>query len=129
MKLNLKVSKIKNEEIYRDFARIPEMHRGGIAEGSLCRITYNQRSVYLAIRGLQDETEAVLKLDGITKDKLGVDNDCTYEFHIEELNALCQLFVTWHATDPFNRQALRLGILGFCLGAVGLVLGLISLFK
>jgi hypothetical protein len=129
MKVSLKVAQIDKSEIFRDFARIPVAHRKGIREGELCQVSYCQRSVYLAIRGLQSETNAVIKVDSLTREKLCVVDGQVYEFEIKQLNPLSQIFVTWHASDPFNRQAMRLGILGMLLGLVGLALGIISLFK
>ena len=129
MKLRLKVEQIKEEEIYRDFARIPELHRGGIAEGSLCRIAFCQNSVSLVVRGLQNVQTATLRIDSLTRDKLKVIDGLEYDFEIEQLNWLSQLLVPWNASDPFNRQAMRLSIIALFLGVVGLILGLISIFK
>jgi hypothetical protein len=128
MKLKLEVHQLDREEVYRDFARIPEQFRIGIEEGHLFRFSHCQRSAVLAVRGIQDETRPILKIDDVTRRKLGVDRDQTYEFEVERLNYLSQLIAPWNASDPFNRQTMRLAVIGLFLGSIGLVLGIFSMF-
>ena len=129
MNLSLTVRKADQSEIYRDFARISEAHRGGIREGTLCSVTCCQQTAYLAVRGIGEKEEAIIKIDEVTRNKLGVEVGKSYTFEIEKLNFLSQLLVPWHASDPFNRQAMRLSIIGLFLGTIGFALGLISFFK
>jgi hypothetical protein len=124
----LKVLTADREDVYRDIARIPQDHRGEIKEGAICRITREQRSVFVAVRGIGDRKEALIKLDDKTRLALGVETGACYDFDIEPLNWVYQFFAPWHASDPFNRIAMRLSLISLFLGAIGLLLGFLALF-
>lgn len=127
--LTLKVFTADDRDVYRDIARIPEIHRDGIKEGTMCRITYEQRSAFVAIRGMGERDDRAIKLDDLTRCKLGVSKNVEYCFVVEELSILAQFCATWHTSDPFNRMSMRLSLISFALGFIGLALGIVSLFK
>lgn len=127
--LTLTVFTADDKDVYRDIARIPETHRDGIKEGVMCRITHEQRSAFVAIRGMGDRKEKVVKLDELTRRTLCVTEGKEYCFDVEELSGLEQLCATWHTSDPFNRMSMRLSLISFALGLIGLALGIVSLFK
>lgn len=61
--------------------------------------------------------------------KLGVRLNVPAEFVFDEANLWDECVWAWSATDAMPRVAARLGAISVGLGGVGLLLGLISLFK
>ena len=71
--------------------------------------------------------EPAIRLDDVTRGRLGVHTDMTYQFELREGGWIEQFRWAWNASDPAPRIAARLGILGLALGILGAVLGVISL--
>jgi len=128
--VSLTVEAIDKEEVYLDRVRVPVVHRGTIGEGRVCRLTVNRKSVLVEIRGVRDPSAGkIILTDEVTRGKLVIFTHQQYQFEIEEVGWLSQFWWAWNASDPTPRIAARLGVLGFILGAIGVVLGLVPLFK
>lgn len=125
--VTLEVHENKQEDVYRDRARIPEAHRGKVREGRICKISVGRRSVLLEIRGIVDEPKAIIRLDARTRDDLGVNEKSSYTFSIREVWWVGQFHWAWQASDSASRIAARLGLLAFVLGLAGAVLALLPL--
>jgi hypothetical protein len=126
----LTVHQLDKEDVYRDRIRIPTIHRGTIGEGVVCKLSVAGKSMLLEVRGMANDDlahERVIRLDDVTRGKLGVHTGMTYQFEIREGGWMQQFWWAWNASDPAPRIAARLGILGLVLGMLGAVLGLISL--
>ena len=121
-KLPLKVLTADCEDIYKDIARIPKAHRGEIEEGTMCRISCNRRSSYVAVRGSLDHEDATIKIDDKTRGDLGAEPGQTCDFEIEPLNFFMQYYATCYASDPFMRIAFRMSLVSLVLGVLGLVI-------
>lgn len=128
--MKLAIHEARKEEVYRDIARVPEAFRtdgkGTIKEGELRRIHAGPRSAFVILRGDQDSEEPTIKLDDVTRDKLGVKTGQSLEIEFDS-----PLFKkwrwAWNATEIGYRVAAQISLVSFVLGVIGLVLGIISL--
>jgi hypothetical protein len=107
--------------------RIPEQFRGGIREGTICRLTVGENTILRSVRGLSTEFDQVIRMDEFTRNRLQVRTDSLATFEIREVGWLGQFLFAWNASEPASRVAARLGILSLVLGLLGLVLGVVSL--
>src|SRR5262245_54788492 len=128
-KVKLEVLKIAEEDIYKDFVRIPQEHRGQIAEGRVCELRVGHECIRRAVRGYLHDASAAIRMDEFTRSRLRLTPGKPVEFVIREVGWIGQFLWAWNASDPVPRIAARLGILSVVLGAVGLVLGIIALWK
>jgi hypothetical protein len=123
----LEVHENKQEDVYRDRARLPEAHRGGIREGRVCKVSVAGKNVLLEVRGIAGENNAVIRLDERTRNELGVRVNTRHTFTLREVGWIGQFRWAWNASDSASRIAARLGLLGIILGLFGLVLAVIPL--
>ncbi len=132
--MNLKVCIAAREDVYRDFARIPEEHRKDeygepIKEGIVCRISVGSRSSFVLLRGLQGTRDAIIGLDERKRDELDLKIGDTADFTIKKSSVWGEFRWAWNASDPAYRVGARLGVLSLVLGAIGLFLGIASMWK
>ena len=130
--MKLKVTKAKWDDVYRDIARIPEAVRVNnkgvvISEGSVCRISVGERSAYALARGLADSTERSIQLDERIRNQLGIKIGNEYDFLLQEVGLCGRLCWACRASDPAYRLAAHLALTSVILGAIGLILGILSL--
>ncbi len=129
----LVVKEADRAEVYRDIARIPEVHRKDckgrtIPEGSVCKLSTSHKSAYVLLRGKGNETEAAIWLDERTRNRLGVTAGEQQEFEFRPVRLWGQTCWAWDASDPSYRVSARLAVLSLLLGAVGLLLGVLSIW-
>ena len=127
--VTLEVHENKQDDVYRDRARIPEGHRGKVNEGRICKVSVGGQSVLLEIRGIVSEPKAIVRLDARTREDLGVIEKSSYAFTIHEVGWVGQFLWAWNASDSASRIAARLGLLGVLLGLLGVVLAVLPLLK
>lgn len=135
--MRLTVRKMKRENIWRDCIHIPEVHRkdpsgARIKEGTICKIVADGRTTYVYVRGVEDDTGPIVKIDEKMRNDLGVTVGTEYDFDLTKAGWWGQLRWAWDATDPTPRIAVRSGLilggLSVILGFVGLFLGLLAYF-
>ena len=131
--VKLVVKKALEEEVYRDIARVPEIHRKDsegrtITEGSVCKLSTAGKSTYALLRGKGDVTEAAIWLDERTRNHLGIAIGDEREFEFQPVGMRGQTRWAWNASDPSYRVSARLAVLSLVLGALGLILGLLSIW-
>ena len=129
----LEVHKLPAEDVYRDFARVPEAHRKDsegrpILEGTICRLSVEGRTALVSAQGLAGETRAFIRIDGKTRNILGIIDGKEYGFDLVRVGLVGQFRWAWSASDPATRIAARIGSLSLILGVVSLVLGLVGLY-
>lgn len=118
--VTLEVHQSLTDDVYHDRTRIPEMHRGGIREGRIVRISVNGNRALLEVRGLVGERRAVIRLAERDRNKLTLTFKSSYSFVIWEVGWPGQPQWAWYASDSASRIAARLGLLGLILGFLGL---------
>ena len=133
-KVTLEVHQQVKEDVYHDRARIPELFRGCIREGRVCKITVGNESTLLEVRGIPEKEESAsitpsIRIGELARRALGVEEKKPYAFCIREVWWIGQFWWAWNAADSASRIAARLGLLGLVLGVVGLLLGIVPLFK
>jgi len=131
--IRLRVEAADREDVYRDIARMPEAYRTDckgrrISEGEVVKLTTRERSVFVLARGCGNSTEPIIRLDERVRNRLGVYTGQEAEFRIQQVRLPGQFRWAWSASDPAYRIVARLAVLSVVLGAVGLVLGLCSLW-
>jgi hypothetical protein len=131
--VKLRVVKADRQDVYRDIVRIPEQFRQAsdgttVPEGEVCKITVrgNRRIAFVILRGKEDSQEQDVWLDERTRNRLGVlpgDEIC---LEMETAGLWGQWKWAWSSSDPAYRVSARLALLSVVLGAVGVLLGLVS---
>ena len=136
MAISLTVRAIDKEDIYRDRIRVPVVHRAGIGEGRVCKLSVpaHQKHVLVEARGIRltvgDKQEEVILMDEITRSNLGsLHIGQVYQFEMKEVSWAGQFIWAWNASDPTARIAARLGVLGLALGVIGVLLGVLALLR
>jgi len=127
--VNLEVHQQPLPDVYRDRARIPELFRGCIREGRICKLSVGGQNTLLEIRGYQDASKPIMRLGELSRRALGVEAGKTYAFCIREVFWIGQFRWAWNAADSAARIAARLGLLGTLLGILGVILALAPLLK
>ena len=134
---NLKVESLPSGDTWKDIVRIKNEYRTDVnghhvRRGTICRITADGRSKWVVVHGRETEDDAI-QMDLNVRIALKVKKGKRYDFAIEKLSLIQRLWFPWRASDPIYRIPAQLGlisfILGSVLGAIGVVLGLIPLWK
>lgn len=124
--VQLTVKKARAVDTFSDRARIPQRHRRGVKEGSICRLSCDGKSKLLEIRGKRDTKDAVIFLDAKTRKKLGVEPEVTADFILKEVGYWGQLRWAMFHADIAIRVAIHLGILSAVLGVISLGLAILA---
>lgn len=117
------------EDVFFDMARVHKDHRPSTRAGDVIRISVGRRYAYAVARGSKSNKRGSIALDLETRDRLGISPNNRYDFGIEKAGLWGQVRWAWSASDAMPRIAARLAVLSVALGGVGLILGLISLYK
>jgi hypothetical protein len=130
--MKLRVARIRQEDVYKDIARIPEAHRFDrrgkrIPEARICKVTTGGRSVLLSLRGQQEHGEPAIQIDDKTRQALGIEEGREAEFAFRKVGWPGQFLWAWRAADPAYRIAARLGLLSVILGLAGLAIAVMTL--
>ena len=134
--VKLTVLQADRDEVYCDIARIQATYRRGadgitLPEGQVCRITAEntQRSALVILRGRHGPDEASIWIDERTRDVLGAKVGQEASFRLEA----DIWFGAWRwalqSSDVAYRICAQLALLSVALGFLGLLLGIISVFK
>lgn len=128
---NLKVVQAKEADVYRDIIRIPEIHRkdekgNTIPEGKVCKVTVRSKSTFALIRGDYDETKRQVRIDERLRNKLNINLDDTVIMKIKTVCLWGSFRWACDASDPAYRVMAFMAILSIGLGAIGVMLGVIS---
>jgi hypothetical protein len=127
--VTLEVRQQAGTDVYRDRVRVPEVFRGCIREGRICKVSVGGQSALLEVRGLQTENAPIIRVGDLSRRALGLEPGKKYAFCIREVWWIGQFAWAWRASDPASRIAARLGILSVALGFIGVALGLFALFR
>jgi hypothetical protein len=127
--MKLIVHQVQKDDIFHDMVRVHSSHRKGIAAGQICRITANGKTVLAVARGAPGNDTTGIWLDDAMRTRLNLKERSTAEFEIKKAQWHQEFSWLWHASDPVNRTAGRLGLISLVLGLIGLALGVISLVK
>jgi hypothetical protein len=131
--VKLRVVRADQQDVYRDIVRIPEQFRQAsdgktLPEGEVCKITAhgNGKTAFVILRGKQDSNEQVIWLDERTRNRLGVSPGDEISLEMKTVGLCGQWRWAWSSSDPAYRASARLALLSVVLGAVGVLLGLVS---
>ena len=132
--MKLRVQKVREQDVYRDTARIPEPYRITntaqiIEEGKVCKVTARGKSAFLILRGYLGSNEATIHLDERSRNRLEISINEEHDFELQPAGFLGEFRWAWSASDPAYRIAARLAVLSVALGFLGIGLGIISVIK
>jgi hypothetical protein len=130
--MKLKVVAADRDDIYKDIIRIPEPFRKDnrertIPEGKLCKVRVMNKSVAAILRGYKNSTEAIIALDEIQRNRLGISVDEDVEIDINVIGIIGEFQWAYRASEPAYRIAGKMGLLSLTLGILGLLLSLFSM--
>jgi hypothetical protein len=125
--MKLKVGSARNEDVYKDIARINRHDRGGIRAGQICKVSVGQASRYFIVRGLPDRGQILL--DDLSRDALNVKQGTEYDFSVTATNVFGRIRWACDVADPGPRIAAWLGVLSLVLAAIGIFLALFSIWS
>jgi len=132
--MKLKIMPAAKEDIYRDIIRVHEKYRidinnSLIAEGSVCRLSANSRSVYGLARGLDKKPEPVIQMDERLRNILCINKGDVVEIEIKKVGFVGQFRWAWKSSDPAYQVMAKLAVLSVGLGIIGFIIGFLSLFR
>ena len=127
--VSLMVADAQVRDVMGDIVRVDLSHRPFARAGSVVGIRHNGNRVLAVARGPAGVGKTGISMDQAMRRKLGVRLNVPAEFVFDEANLWDECVWAWSATDAMPRVAARLGAISVGLGGVGLLLGLISLFK
>ena len=131
----LEVHQLGTEEIYRDIARVNECHRvdrrgNRIEEGHVALLAVKGfGKAFLVVRGYEESDAKEIRMDYVSRRKLGIDLNHSYTFDFQRCGWVGQLRWAWSATEIGYQICARLAVVGMLLGLVGLLLGFIGLCR
>jgi hypothetical protein len=129
----LTVCELEVENCWKDLARVPKEHRVDgsgkrIRRAKICKVIIGDKHKLLSIHGCQ-EKDAVILMDSITRDDLGVHKGNAYEVVLQPVRWLGYLRWAWGAADPAYRVPAQISLISLILGLIGLFLGLLGLIR
>lgn len=127
--MKFKVLECSSEDIYRDIVRIPQQHRldaqgSVVPEGSVCKLTIADRTVYAIMRGDIGSSFRSIRIDERLRNILDINEGDEVELKIRTVCLWGQFWWAWSASDPAYRVAARMAMLSVMLGLLGLTLGI-----
>ena len=137
IKQKLMIEELANQDGWKDMARVPKLYRldtkgKAIGHNKICKVIINDMTKLLAVRGC-GSSDAKILLDLTTREFFHIKSQqvCDVELHPAGWIGYCKW--AWNAADPAYRVpaqlsliSLALGLLGFILGVVGIVVPLIK---
>jgi hypothetical protein len=126
--MKLMVRQVEKSDVFGDLVRVHASHRPALAAGEICCVTANGRSTYAVARNTLANQRDVISLDDAMRRRLMVKDGSEYEFAIARANWWGSFLWAWQASNPVNRIAAQLAVLSVVLGAIGVLLGAISLY-
>lgn len=127
--MHFEIRQARQEDVFKDIVRVNENYRSGIDAGLVCKITHMNVCCYAIVRGTLDDGVAAIEIDERLRDKLLVKVGHHANLTIAKATWFGEQVWAYGASDPAYRVATRLALISFALGIVGLILGVISLFK
>jgi ribosomal protein S1 len=131
--MKLEVANIHWADVYKDMARIPELHRNdiygeNITEGDICEVSIGENSVFLSVRGQTEHNNPAIHLDERTRNKLGVKIGETVEVKIRSAEPIEKYRWVLSASDPAYRLASQVALISLAVSLVGMLVGIVSIY-
>ncbi|MEX0807963.1 MAG: hypothetical protein WD044_04485 [Dongiaceae bacterium] len=123
--MELKVRRVKADDVFGDYIRVYWRHRPCVAAGRLCCAESNGRTVVGIARNAES---GIIGLDNFMRLRLGVNEGQRIDVVIKKATQYQALRWALNASNPVVRVASWLAILSIGLGVVGIGLGAVSLF-
>jgi len=130
--MKLKILASAKEDVYRDIVRVPEQYRidergAVVPEGSVCKLTVAGCAAYAIVRGDNESIEPTIRMDERLRNFLKTTKGAEVEVQFAQAGRCGEFLWAWYASDPAYRVAARMASLSVALGALGLLIGILSL--
>ncbi len=127
-KLTLTVHELPVVDCWKDMVRIPRDYRVDvkgkrIRRAKICKVTINEKSKLLAVRGCPEKDARIL-VDSPTRHDLEIDVGNSYEVELRPVWWYGYWKWAWGAADPAYRVPAQISLISLVLGVIGLFLGL-----
>jgi hypothetical protein len=127
-KLTLSVHELQVQDCWKDIVRIPRDYRVDvnakrIRRAKICKVTVNEKSKLLAVRGCPEKDARIL-VDSPTRHDLEIDVGNSYEVELRPVWWYGYWKWAWNAADPAYRVPAQISLISLVLGVIGLFLGL-----
>ena len=131
VKVELLVSQASEKDVYKDIARIHESKRGGVREGSICKLKVNGRCRSFVVRGLEDVDRDCIRLDELGRKALGLEQEqgSNQLFEICPVSPLGMAVWACSVAEPGARIAAWLAVWSLVLALGGAGLAILPLLK
>jgi hypothetical protein len=119
------------DDVYKDMVRVHEEFRKVgdqlLPEGSLCRVTCNQRAIYLVVRGGgKHPPKRAIWMDERTRTRLNITLRKEYRFTLRRSGVWGGFWSAIRSSDMSYRIMAVLGLVSVVLGVAGCVLGILG---
>ena len=124
----LQVRPMPREDVFHDIVRLHFDHRPFASAGRVLVVEYGEKRIRAVARGAPKNDKAGICLDLESRKKLGLSASDTAQFVFRAASFIDEVRWAWSATNAMPRIAARLGIISVGLGALGGLLGALSLW-
>lgn len=126
--ISLHVKQISREDVFHDIVRLHLDHRPFAKAGRVLVVEAKGRCIRAVARGAPKNDKTGIWLDLEARKKLGLPAKGAEQFTFRKASLLDEVLWAWSATDAMPRIAARLGVVSVGLGAVGVILGVWSVW-
>ncbi|MEJ5019297.1 hypothetical protein WH297_06030 [Ochrobactrum vermis] len=123
------VTKIGKSDVAQDIVRLHKNERKGLSRHSVVLLTHSSmKKKYVVALGHDGDSDEI-KMDFDLREYFDVDANKKAEFSLTDGGRWGRLAFLWNATSPSIYVPYRIALISFIMGAVGLLLGGISLCR
>lgn len=123
------VRKIGRSDVAQDIVRLHKDEREGLSRHSVILLTHSSKKKKYVIALGHDGAKNEIKMDFDLREHFEIKADEPTDFSITDGGRWGRLAFLWNATSPSIYVPYRIALVSFIMGAVGLLLGGISLCR
>lgn len=123
------VKEIGRNDVAQDIVRLHKSERRGLPRHAVVLLKHSSgKEKYVVALGHNGKAD-VIKMDYDLREYFDVDANKSSQFSVMSGGLLGQMLFLWRATSPSIYVPYRIALVSFIMGAVGLLLGGISLCR
>lgn len=115
----LVVKDAQRNDVQRDTVRVHWRDRGNFKKGHIVRVTANNKTRPLVMRGLGDNRQGQILMDFIIREEFELKSDGSYKFRFDSVGPWGKLEWARNHSDPSIRIATWVAI---CAVSIGIIL-------
>ncbi len=127
----LTVEALPSADVWKDVIRIPHHHRKDVngerlERSAICSLTVPNRGTKFVVLHGCHKSDAIIQIDSKLRTDLHLKVGNQYDFQLNRASLIGTWRWMWNASEPMYRVPAQIGLISFVMGAVGLVLGIVS---